>query len=360
MSTGHCTLCHSPEGVARQSGMNLIFLSFTHITYVWWFPTPGSEGLPTPINSAVTSNSSRIPAPHSSRLCELVLDSPGPSRVCSSVQDQQANMQHHLTSARPSTLSQRPTAEGDKDVFRKPHIREQLIKRRLKADCKANLSHSLDDTSSSGLKSSSKPKTIGQANRPPLAVFNHRRAKSLPNSNALPPDCKYTGTNTTSNKEHGPKHNSLSALPNTFGHPKTRRKSNSAGDTCTTKVSEFSLQFPFSPLVTKTRSYAKLGSGDKVQRLQQTGCPQLLPQKRAQSTSSLGVPKHRRINQLKMETFVKREPVTDGCAATVERSRSTMAGMIVCSSHSIKGFHNQWLSNILTVVMLQVMSNERG
>ena len=360
MSTGHCTLCHSPEGVARQSGMNLIFLSFTHITYVWWFPTPGSEGLPTPINSAVTSNSSRIPAPHSSRLCELVSDSPGPSHVCSSVQDQQANMQHHLTSARPSTLSQRPTAEGDKDVFRKPHIREQLIKRRLKADCKANLSHSLDDTSSSDLKSSSKPKTIGQANRPPLAVFNHRRAKSLPNSNALPPDCKYTGTNTTSNKEHGPKHNSLSALPNTFGHPKTRRKSNSAGDTCTTKVSEFSLQFPFSPLVTKTRSYAKLGSGDKVQRLQQTGCPQLLPQKRAQSTSSLGVPKHRRINQLKMETFVKREPVTDGCAATVERSRSTMAGMIVCSSHSIKGFHNQWLSNILTVVMLQVMSNERG
>ena len=357
MSTGHCTLCHSPEGVARQSGMNLIFLSFTHITYVWWFPTPGSEGLPTPINSAVTSNSSRIPAPHSSCLCELVLDSPGPSHVCSSVQDQQANLQHHLTSAHPSTPSQKPTAEGDKDVFRKPHIREQLIKKRLKADCKANLSHSLDDTSSSGLKSSSKPKTIGQANRPPLAVFNHRRAKSLPNSNALPPDCKYTGTNTTSNKEHGPKHNSLSALPNTFGHPKTRRKSNS---TCTTKVSEFSLQFPFSPLVTKTRSYAKLGSGDKVQRLQQTGCPQLLPQKRAQSTSSLGVPKHRRINQLKMETFVKREPVTDGCAATVERSRSTMAGMIVCSSHSIKGFHNQWLSNILTVVMLQVMSNERG
>jgi len=357
MSTGHCTLCHSPEGVARQSGMNLIFLSFTHITYVWWFPIPGSEGLPTPINSAVTSNSSRIPAPHSSCLCELVSDSPGPSRVCSSVQDQQANFQHHLTSAHPSTPSQRPTAEGDKDVFRKPHIREQLIKKRLKADCKANLSHSLDDTSSSGLKSSSKPKTIGQANRPPLAVFNHRRAKSLPNSNALPPDCKYTGTNTTSNKEHGPKHNSLSALPNTFGHPKTRRKSNS---TCTTKVSEFSLQFPFSPLVTKTRSYAKLGSGDKVQRLQQTGCPQLLPQKRAQSTSSLGVPKHRRINQLKMETFVKREPVTDGCAATVERSQSTMAGMIVCSSHSIKGFHNQWLSNILTVVMLQVMSNERG
>ena len=289
-----------------------------------------------------------------------MLDSPGPSRVCSSVQDQQANLQHHLTSAHPSTPSQKPTAEGDKDVFRKPHIREQLIKKRLKADCKANLSHSLDDTSSSGLKSSSKPKTIGQANRPPLAVFNHRRAKSLPNSNALPPDCKYTGTNTTSNKEHGPKHNSLSALPNTFGHPKTRRKSNSAGDTCTTKVSEFSLQFPFSPLVTKTRSYAKLGSGEKVQRLQQTGCPHLLPQKRAQSTSSLGVPKHRRINQLKMETFVKREPVTDGCAATVERSRSTMAGMIVCSSHSIKGFHNQWLSNILTVVMLQVMSNERG
>ena len=237
-------------------------------------------------------------------------------------------MQHHLTSVAHSTRSQRSSAEKDKDVFRKPHIGDQLIKRRLKAGCKANSSHSVDGTPSSGLKSPSKTRTVRQANRPPLAVFNHRRAKSLPNSDALPPNCKYTSTDTASSKEHGATHNSLSALPNTFGHPKTRRrKLNSAGDTCTAKVSEFSLQFPFSPLVTKTRNYAKLGSGARVQRLQQAGCPQLLPQKRPQSTSGLGAPKHRRVNQLKMETFVKKEPVTDGCMATVRRS-STMAGIV--------------------------------
>ena len=214
-------------------------------------------------------------------------------------------------------------------MFRKPHIGDQLIKRRLKAGCKANPSNSVDGTPSSGLKSPSKTKTVGH--RPPLAVFNHRRAKSLPNSDALPPDCKYTSTDTASNKEHRAARNSLSALPNTFGHPKTRRrKSNSAGDTSTAKVSEFSLQFPFSPLVTKTRNYAKLGSGARVQRLQQAGCPQLLPRKRPQSTSGLGAPKHRRVNQLKMETFVKKEPVTDGCTATVGRS-STMAGIVACS-----------------------------
>ena len=260
-----------------------------------------------------------------------MLDSPGPSHACSSVQGQQANLQHHPTSVASSTRSQRSSAERDKDVFRKPHIGDQLIKRRLKAGCKANPSHSLDGIPSSSLKSPSKTKTIGQANRPSLAVFNHRRAKSLPNSNALSPDCKYTSTDTASNKEHGATHNSLSALPNTFGHPKTkRRKSNSAGDTCTAKVSEFSLQFPFSPLVTKTRNYAKLGSGARMQRLKQAGCPQLLPQKRPQFTSGLGAPKHRRVNQLKMETFVQKKPVTSGCTATVGRS-STMAGIVVCS-----------------------------
>ena len=163
--------------------------------------------------------------------------------------------------------------------------------------------------------SCSKWKAGGQPHRLPLDIVNHRRAKSLPGHDILPPKRMHYGdadVGPASSKEHESTH------AKSFGHPEMRRKrSDSTDEEYAPNVSRFRLQFPFSPLVTKTRNYAKLDSSARVQRLQRAG---YLAQKRLRSNSGGMVPKLRRVHQLKMEAFVKANTVAGGCTTAAGRS----------------------------------------
>jgi len=271
-----------------------------------------------------------VPSSNCGDTLNSVSDLPGPSHTCSSFQDQQVNVQHHATLTDTTSPPQKPQADRNEAVFRKPHIGEQLLRRRLKVCPKPNLLLGVDCKpaplcpEAENMNSCSKWKAVGQPHRLPLEIVNHRRARSLPSQGILSPKRMHledTDVGPASSKEPGATHTHFStctSLPKSFGHPKIRRrKSDSTDEECVKSVSKFSLQFPFSPLVTKTRNYAKLDSRARVQRLQQARC---LPQKRLRSSSGGLVPKLRRVHQLKMEAFVKANTVTGGSMTAAGRS----------------------------------------
>ena len=159
------------------------------------------------------------------------------------------------------------------DVFQRPHAGEQLIRRRIKYVQK--IIRSGEVSNPTGVRGQSK-----QAERPLLAAINHRRAKSLP-EHVISRTEHLDSRQPSPLESHGPqllpgsnsdKHvvesdrENAAVLSRSFGQPKTRRrKSNPLESTSSANITvpEFSVQFPFSPLVTKTRKYAKLDSAGR-------------------------------------------------------------------------------------------------
>ena len=227
-------------------------------------------------------------------------------------------MQHCATLADTTAPPRRPQADKDEAVFCKPHIGKQLLRRRLKVCLKPNFPRGMDDKpallrpEAENFNSCSKWKAGGQPHRLPLDIVNHRRAKSLPGHDILPPKRMHyvdADVGPASSKEQATHAKSFGEMG--------RKRSDSTDKEYAPNVSRFSLQFPFSPLVTKTRNYAKLDGGARVQRLQQAG---YLAQKRLRSNSGGMVPKLRRVHQLKMEAFVKANTVAGGCTTAAGRS----------------------------------------
>ena len=85
-----------------------------------------------------------------------------------------------------------------------------------------------------------------------------------------------------------------------FGKPSRRRKRRSiALEETTVNIPSSSVEFPFSPLVTKTRNYSKLDRTAKLHRLQQSG----YGKETAQGRSELKVNKIQSSQQLTLHSF---------------------------------------------------------
>ena len=141
-------------------------------------------------------------------------------------------------------------------VFQRPRVGEQLIRRRLKYVQKTIRSG--EPSGPSGAEATCRMGQSEQPRQPLLATINHRRAKSLP-ERAVPGSKRRAVPDT--NQENG-----AALLSRSFGEPKTRRRKSSPLESASgshTTVPEFSIEFPFSPLVTRTRTYAKLNSAGR-------------------------------------------------------------------------------------------------
>ncbi len=181
-----------------------------------------------------------------------------------------------------STLQQHPV---NQQTFQNPQIEAEFIKRRLKQ--------------------------VGSEDeeRAPLIPVNYRQAKpyvKLPLNHiedAIPLS-KQEQLRSVSEGQENPTASGSTSKERTFGHPRIhRRKGNSVA--AVRQGSENPTAPPFSPLMTKTRGYARADSATKIWRLQRTGYA-LQAGKRPSVGQGAG-PRPKKTHQQKMEEFLQRE-----------------------------------------------------
>ncbi len=190
--------------------------------------------------------------------------------------------------------------------------------------------------------------------RPPLLPVNHPRTKTrsvdnmageqVPDKDGLSGSFPYMEVRTCETSAAGqenPGGTGSTLGRNLFGQPKTRRRKTVPVKLVGRVPPDISIAFPFSPLVTKTRDYAKLDSAAKVQRLQRSGHA-LETIKRPSTVQGEG-PRTKRLHQQRMEEFVYRDPPTSKGKAP---------------PHSLPKAKGSYISNWLqyTVVLVTIAS----
>ncbi len=192
-----------------------------------------------------------------------------------------------------STLRQHPV---NHQTFQNPQIEAELIKRRLKH--------------------------VGSEDeeRAPLIPVNYRQAKpyvKLPLSHiedtsgesVIPLSKRERQLWSVSEGQENPTASGSTSKERTFGHPRIhRRKGNSV--VAVRQGSENPTAPLFSPLVAKTRGYARADSATKIRRLQRTGYA-LQAGKRPSVGQGAG-PRPKKTHQQKMEEFLQRETPAHG------------------------------------------------
>lgn len=240
--------------------------------------------------------------------------------------------------AGPSDEAKASTGSADrahlenKNGFQKPRIEPQVIKRRLKVVTRVHRGSAAQHDRPVFL--GDKPKVEGHQTRPrlPLVPMNQKREKmqvdnlemdQVSSEDGLP-SRKGEKLWDVSPGQENPSGSGLTLAGSRFGQLKMHKRKTSSIEP-TAHGSKASVVYPFSPLVSRTRGYARLDGAAKAQRLQRLGFPVKRPS-RVQGEE----PRPKKMYQERMEAFLPTEaPPTKEKASTC--SLSETKGEVSCT-----------------------------
>ena len=201
-------------------------------------------------------------------------------------------------------------------TFKVPRVEEQLIRRRLKKTFVNSDSHvsrqNLNPNSKAVLSSSKQlSQTVCYGTPEHPGSSEHSCQESDPCSINKEPTISTLQSNRLISVSHTTdgkidKRNIDTSTSQSFGKPKAKRRSIREEIVKPSSISKLSLEFPFTPLVTKTRLYAKLDHAGKLKRLQGSGANGLGKKSIKEKKGGLRTTQPvKRMHQLSVKTFMR-------------------------------------------------------